>query len=167
MKDYIVLKGADADWNAGTERLQWNNISDRYFPNFLANGVPDGQVDIFMKLHTCTFITDDLTDPLSGTVTIDTNLNFNNMVPTNGSSILGSVDCVANTSVEFSNNENDKYFLTSLNNITSMELKISRFNSIQIGIIGMGKHFNISSLKDFATFVLEIEYIRNNNLKRI
>jgi len=163
MKDYIVLKGADAVWNAGTERLQWNNISDRYFPNFLANGVPDGQVDIFMKLHTCTFITDDLTDPLSGAVTIDTNLNFNNMVPTNGSSILGSVECVSNISVEFPGS----YFLTSLNNITSMELKISRFNSIQIGIIGLGKYFNISSLKDFATFVLEIEYIRNNNLKRI
>jgi hypothetical protein len=161
MKDYIVLKGADAIFNASTNRLQWNNIDNRFFPNYANSGVPDGNVDMFMKLNAIRFAVGVDNDDISTAIEIDTDLNFNNMVPTSSSSLLGIVFC------NYDNNNANAVFLKPSSIMSDIQLKISRFNSIQIGLIQMDAYLQMDNLRALFTVVLEIEYIRNEKYKEL
>jgi hypothetical protein len=161
MKDYIVLKGADAIFNASTNRLQWNNIDNRFFPNYANSGVPDGNVDMFMKLNAIRFAVGVDNDDISTAIEIDTDLNFNNMVPTSSSSLLGIVYC------NYDTDGAGHIFLKPVSIMSDTQLKISRFNSIQIGLIQMNTYLETDANKGMFTAVLEIEYIRNEKYKEL
>jgi hypothetical protein len=161
MKDFIILKGTDAVYNTRTSRLQWNGIDNRFFPNFLNSGTPDGNVDIYMKLNAINFTGSTDIDGVATSVDIDTNLNFNNMVPTSSSSILGIVSCTIDQ------DSTPSYYISSDFIMSDIQVKISRFSSIQIGIIHQSVYLDLDALKDYCTIVLEIEYIRNSNQKTI
>jgi hypothetical protein len=154
-KDYIVLNGADATYT--NSRLQWN-IAPHFFPNL----AQDGHEDIYMTLKSITYIADGDADSVAFSSIIDTNLKFSNMNTTSNSSILGIAGC----SVRQDSGAN--YLVSNTTELSANTLKISKFNTIQIGVIYQNGYFDFSvnDMSDYFMAVLEIEY-RDNNLKEL
>ena len=155
-KDYIVLNGADATYT--NSRLQWNLAPNTYFKNL----AQDGHEDIYMKLKSINFTVEGTADSVAHSAMIDTNLKFQNMEQTSNNAVLG---CVG---IDIKQDSATDYYITPTNQLNGIELKTSKFNTIQVGVKYQNAYldFSLNGLQSWFTAVLEIEY-RDNNLKEL
>ena len=153
-KDYIVLKGADATYT--NSRLQWN-IAPHYFPNL----AQDGHEDMYMKLLAIDFTAQGTADSITHSAVIDTNLKFQNQTSTVASAIgIVGMELKQDTGLD--------WFVSPTSQLTSMPLKVSKFNSIQIWLKYQNEYLDVtaSGLQSWFTAIIEIEY-RDNNIKEL
>jgi hypothetical protein len=154
-KDYIVLKGADALYT--NSRLKWNLQPNAFYRNMSQ----DGHDDIYMKLVSINFrIPTADNNAVDGSCLIDTNLSFGNLSPTSGHAILSIVETYLHTST------GGTQYVSPKQPQHDIRLKVSKFGTIQLGVLYDGAYINVSSNQNNFTAVLEIEY-RDNNLKEL
>ena len=152
MKDYIVLNGADATYK--NSRLEWNLSPNTYFSNM----PQDGNIDVYMKLKGIRFRIPTLDDnAVDGTCLIDTNIGISNLHPTSGANTFAIVETYLKTETGGTQYVNPAQIQADIN------LKVSKFNSIQIGVYYEDAYLNVGTNKDNFNAILELSYVDNNN----
>ena len=100
-------------------------------------------------------------DSVTNSAIIDTNLKFQNQTST-------AVSAIGVVGIDLKQDSAADYFVSPTNQISPLSLKISKFNSIQIGGLYQNAYldFSADSLQPWFTAVLEISY-HDNDIKEL